>query len=398
MARILMSCVPAYGLANPTFPFARALVAAGHHVDYLIPSSFRRAVERTGATHLPYADYLDGPIVRPDQLVRHGRRLFRDQDAELLARGRDYDAVVAGGMNPRIPELEHALDRPVIFLSPVFFQHDQVIRHLAGLADALPAPARRLFADRRLRRPVMGVVGAAMGWGRDFDVVAMMGPRSSTLNISPASRYYQPCDHLFGDRCLFAGPTPTLAASDDSFPIDRLRDHDGPVIYGTLGTVFNSWTPFFRTLAAAFAGSNALLVLTTGNARRLREVGPMPANVVISDFVPQTEVLRHADLCFTHGGFGSATDTVAMGVPAIFTPMGADQFFNAYRIQELDAGRVLPKRDFTPANARRLADEVLQTPPAGLPRLRRSFLDAPGPAAAVTAIEEVIAGRSPTLP
>lgn len=103
-------------------------------------------------------------------------------------------------------------------------------------------------------------------------------------------------------------------------------------------------------------------------------------------------MLREADLCFTDGGFGSAADTVLAGVPAVFSPMGADQFFNAYRLPELGAGRVLPRREVTPESIRRIADEVLAAGPApGLTRLRRSFSDAPGPGGAARAIEALLA-------
>ena len=70
MARALMACVPAYGLANPSFPFAKALVEAGHQVDYLIPESFRGSVERAGATLIPFGQ-LDVPITRPRHAIAH---------------------------------------------------------------------------------------------------------------------------------------------------------------------------------------------------------------------------------------------------------------------------------------------------------------------------------------
>ena len=196
----------------------------------------------------------------------------------------------------------------------------------------------------------------------------------------------------FDERCLFAGPSPTIGAPDPEFPLDRLRDHPGPVIYATLGTVFNRWTGYFRAIADAFADSDTLVVITTGRESTLAQFGPVPEHVILRPFVPQTDVLREADLCFTHGGFGSATDTVVAGVPAVFTPMGADQFFNAYRLQELGAGRVLPRREVTPESIRRIADDVLAAGPApGLTRLRRSFEDAPVPAGAARAIESLLA-------
>ncbi|WP_232547324.1 nucleotide disphospho-sugar-binding domain-containing protein [Propioniciclava soli] len=397
MARILFGCLPAYGVINPSFPLVKALVAAGHDVDYFVPESFRTAVEKIGATPIPWGFYLDGPIVRPQQIARFGRRMFGDQDAGLRTLGPRYDAVVAAGMQPTLPELQDSLDVPVVFCSPVFFQSPRVMAHLADIGDGLPGVARRLMRSDGQRSALGAMFGLAM-LGRPLgDIVAMMAPRSRTLNITPASWLYQPCADEFSDpTCVFMGPTPTLASSQavlDSFPLDRVREHDGPVVYGTLGTVFNTWTPFFRTLADAFAGTDVLLVLTTGNEANRAAVGPVADNVIVSSFVPQAEVLERADVCFTHGGFGSATDAVALGATPIVTPMGADQFFNAYRLEELNAGRVLPKREFTVGAVRDVYQAVRHDDrlAAGLGALRESFAEAEGPAGAARRIGDLIA-------
>lgn len=108
--------------------------------------------------------------------------------------------------------------------------------------------------------------------------------------------------------------------------------------------------------------------------------------MILRSFVPQ------AAACFTHGGFGSATDAVTLGAGTALTPVGADQFFNAYRLQDLRAGRVLPKGDFTVDAVRRITaqvqvDTVLE---AGMTRLRDSFREAGGPAVAARAIEALL--------
>lgn len=397
MARILFGCVPGYGVINPSFPLVRALVATGHEVDYYVPESFRGAVEKVGATIIGWGFYLDGPLSRPQQIKRHGRRMFTDLDAGLRALGPRYDLVVAAGMQPTLPTLQDALDVPVVFCSPVFFQSPRVMEHLADISTSLPRVARAAMRSDQTRRALGAVFGAAM-LGRPMgDLVDMLAPLSRTLNITPASRLYQPCAADFDDpRNVFMGPTPTLASSPevlDGFPLDRVRDHDGPVVYGTLGTVFNTWVPFFRTLADAFAGTDTLLVLTTGNEANLAKVGPVADNVILRSFVPQAEILAHADLCFTHGGFGSATDAVALGVRPILTPMGADQFFNAHRLDELDAGRILPRREFTIDGVRRMADAVRSDAALdrGMAALTASFAESEGPDGAARRITDLVA-------
>ena len=389
MARILMAGLPAFGLANPSLPLAAALVEAGHTVDFLQGESFRQRVERTGATLIPFGFYLDGPLTDPRQLIRHGKRLFTDMSDAMIKLGPQYDAVVGTGIQPQLPRVERALDRPVIFASPVFFQNDRTAKHLAAISTGLPAPARRLFRTPALRR-VAAAVGGAVVFGTQLgDLINLLGPRSSTLNLTVASREYQPFPDDFPG-AVFMGPTPTQRISDPDFPLDRLRAHDGPVFYATLGTVFNTWTPFFRTIAEAFAGTDHLVVLTTGSQEGLAKLGDVPDNVIARAFVPQVDVLEHADVCFTHGGFGTATDAVTLGVPPVLTPMGADQFFNAYRLEELGAGTVLPKGGFTVESVRKAADDAMTGDRSGLNALRESFVAAGGPKLGVSAIEAVL--------
>lgn len=121
----------------------------------------------------------------------------------------------------------------------------------------------------QLRRSVAGVLGPAILGDRLRDLVDLLGPQSSVMNITPASSYHQPFSEDFVEQCMFAGPSVTIGVPDPDFPLDRLCDHTGPVIYATLGTVFNRWTGYFRSSSDAFVDSDALVVITTGRESTL---------------------------------------------------------------------------------------------------------------------------------
>lgn len=142
----------------------------------------------------------------------------------------------------------------------------------------------------------------------------------------------------------------------------------------------------------AFAGSDALVVITAGRAESVARIGAVPGNVIVRDFVPQAELLAQADLYVGHGGFGSITDAALAEVPMIVTPLGGDQFFNAYRLAELDAGTVLPPRRVSAERVRSLATAVLdgRARPSGLAELAASFRGAGGPALGVARIEGLL--------
>ena len=162
MAKILFGSVPGHGVINPSFPLVKALVDAGHEVDYFVPEPFRAVAERVGANVIPWGFYFDGPLTRPNDIKRHGRRMFADLDAGLRTLGRRYDVVVAAGMQPTLPGIQDALDVPVVMVSPVFFQTPRVMEHLADISTGLPRVARAALRSDGVRKALGAAFGAAM--------------------------------------------------------------------------------------------------------------------------------------------------------------------------------------------------------------------------------------------
>ncbi|HVE45935.1 MAG TPA: nucleotide disphospho-sugar-binding domain-containing protein [Acidimicrobiales bacterium] len=67
-------------------------------------------------------------------------------------------------------------------------------------------------------------------------------------------------------------------------------------------------------------------------------LGPQPGHVRVERYVPQTQVLPHCDVVISHGGSGTALSTLALGLPQLCLPQGADQFLNAVAIASAGAG------------------------------------------------------------
>jgi broad specificity phosphatase PhoE len=55
-------------------------------------------------------------------------------------------------------------------------------------------------------------------------------------------------------------------------------------------------------------------------------------------WVPQIEALPHAALVVCHGGSGTMLGALAAGLPLVVMPLFADQYYNARRIEALNAG------------------------------------------------------------
>jgi MGT family glycosyltransferase len=162
-----------------------------------------------------------------------------------------------------------------------------------------------------------------------------------------------------------------------------------PFVYVTMGTIFNE-PQLFRVLLESLDGHSALV--TTGRGARLD--GPVPAGVVVSEFVPQEEVLPHARAVVFHGGSGTMLGALAHGLPLVVVPQGADQFDNAALCEAAGAAVTVPPKEASAERIRAALERVLEEPSfaeaAG--RIAAEIAAMPSADEAAGRIEEYVAG------
>ena len=83
-----------------------------------------------------------------------------------------------------------------------------------------------------------------------------------------------------------------------------------PVVYVTLGTVFND-PGRFGTILTAFAEVDATVLATIGRDNDPADLGPLPENVIVERYVPQADVLPLCDVAVGHAGSGSTLGALA---------------------------------------------------------------------------------------
>ena len=138
---------------------------------------------------------------------------------------------------------------------------------------------------------------------------------------------------LDGDRPLGESVRlrPVLEAAEPPVWLDELPR---PLVYATLGTVFN--TPAaFRPLLDALGDADVGAVVTVGRDVDPAALGAVPAHVRVERFVPQAQVLPAVAAVISHGGSGTLLGALAAGVPLVLVPQGANQFENAHRCERI---------------------------------------------------------------
>lgn len=59
--------------------------------------------------------------------------------------------------------------------------------------------------------------------------------------------------------------------------------------------------------------------------------------------IPQTEILKHADLFITHCGVNSINESISAQVPMLGIPLMGDQYEGAHKIELCNIGKSLDK-------------------------------------------------------
>lgn len=150
---------------------------------------------------------------------------------------------------------------------------------------------------------------------------------------------------------LFVVPfTPTMRAPDFPPPANAvwMRPDQGlePApngsIVATLGTEFNTESgDLFDRILGALAEVDAPCVVAVGRDLDPARFGPQPSHVRVERYVDLASLIPRASVVLHHGGSGLFMRSVLGGAPQILFPMGADQPFNADRVQHLGVGNVL---------------------------------------------------------
>jgi MGT family glycosyltransferase len=153
-------------------------------------------------------------------------------------------------------------------------------------------------------------------------------------------------------------------------------------VYLTLGTVSFVALPVLREAARGLAALDADVLVAVGPERDPGSLGSLPEHVRITRFVPQSAVLKHADLVVHHGGSGTTLASLAWGLPQLVLPQALpDQALNAANVHAAGAGLMLPPHEVTAAavaeRARTLLTEPYYAEQAG--RVQQEIDRMPGP-------------------
>ncbi len=348
--RVLFTASPLVGHVFPMLPLMYAARDAGHEVVMATGADMVPDLQRRGFTTWTVGPDLGEAVAELAQATTvpaasHEEQLGRDA-IHLFAR----------------PSVRRAMD---LMPRATAWRPDIVISEITELAGREAASAT-------------GAVYATHGFGTHVpDTVALAGVMfahvSSELG-TPNRRhafetglYIDPCppglqSPQFGQMEIWpVRPGPGRVTPEERLPPQFLELPQRPLVYLTLGTVFNG-PELVRSILDAIQDLPISIAVTTGPGTDPTLLGQRPANIAAASFVPQALLLPLASAVVSHTGSGTMLGALASGLPQVCLPRGADQFANAERVQAIGAGiRLLPD-DVTPERLRAAVSSVLQHP------------------------------------
>ncbi|MFZ3132224.1 MAG: macrolide family glycosyltransferase [Desulfosporosinus sp.] len=338
--------VPAHGHINPTLPIVNELVKRGETIIYYSTEAFREKIENAGAKYKPYSFSLPQGPTAGGNFVKLAGMLLKATE-EVMSEEMEYirklqpDYIIHDSMSPWGKYIAKHLGIKAVNTTSTFVFTGKT----TGKADGFRKKIFKMALEE--------------GMGQIFDIVSIKrrlkvkyGAESKImdlfrneedLNIVFTSWQFQPDGAKLGDKFAFIGPSICDRKDAPDFSFRNIGDRK--FVYISLGTIANERLKFYRECIKAFSESGFNVLISIGSKVNKKELGVVPSNIYIEDYVPQIEVLKRASLFISHGGMNSVNEALYFGVPLLILPQQSEQVMVAKRVEELGAGICITKDD-----------------------------------------------------
>ncbi len=391
--RVLCTCLPGHGHFNPMLALAQGLTRAGHEVAFATAADFCPHIERTGFAAFPAGL----PLAHQ---MEEARKKYPDQDALVaMERFEQFVPRMLGGV--AAPARAADLIPLVEQWNPDLLLHDET--EFAGPLAA--AVAGIPWADQSvgiMRPPAMARLAGQMLTPLYEQHGVDVGPFGGMfqylyIDVAPPSLQSPEIADVAVAHAV-QNATIEPGAEGDVLP-DWVHElpADRPVVYVSLGTVFNAKArDVFAAVLEALRPEPVTAILTIGTDNDPADFGPQPEHVHIERFIPQSLLLPFCDAVVNQGGT-AILPILAHGLPLLVLPQGANQFHNAEACVAAGVGRRLLPGEVTPDTVRRDVRALLDDPTlrAAARNVQAELAAMPGPERGVELLVQLATERQP---
>lgn len=428
MARVIICASPIYGHVAPMRTVAADLVQRGHQVTFLTGTAFRESVEQTGAVFAPLSGRADYDLATIDSSVRDSlepgpvqiewdmREVFIGSLAEqhlalqrLLAEVGSESVIVVSeimflGATPLM--LGAPGPRPTAFVGIGVMPFGLTSADTAPFGMGLPPDSseegrarnsaahafmrEQVFgAAQRLYEDVLAEFGVTEPIPYFLDALVLKTDRFLQLSVEELS--YRRSDTP--EHVRFVGAVPSVKPAGTVLPEwwDEVLAAEKVVVV-TQGTIANKdLSALIEPTLEALADLPALVVAATGREGAVRDT---PANARVAQFIPFEDLLPHADVLVTNGGFGAVQQSLRHGTPMVVAGQTEDKLEGNVRLAATGAAINLATDTPAPEDIRKAVENVLTTADyrENAERLSKEYARFDALAAIARTIDELAAG------
>lgn len=394
--RILFVTEPGMGHVHPLLPVMHTLQARGHAVALATSRLYQERIEREG---LPF--YPLGPHYSEERLEEFFPPI-RYLRIHYLRVSYDFVRIFMASIPARIPELQQitqvfqpsvVVAGPLTFAAQLFCEQQALpwavlspmTHFMSPSLHAPPAGFPRVETmPVTLRLPYrFGLKGALRAatmlmapwrfalnrYRRQLGLPSHADPLSPQvvapyLLIHTCSREYDYNRSDLPSQVHYIGPSVWDRPIDWQTPgwLAEVPPNK-PLVYVSLGTVFNTRLSVFRKIIRALGQLDVFGLVATGPGCPPDLFSAVPSNVRIESYIPQTalqaEPKTRPALIISHGGVNTVLTALSDGIPLLCIPLGADQPDNAQRCVDVGAGLRLDRRLLTTARLKRAIHTLL---------------------------------------
>ncbi|AZK47314.1 nucleotide disphospho-sugar-binding domain-containing protein [Paenibacillus lentus] len=335
--KLLFFMLPYHGHINPTLSVAEELVRRGDQVVYYTTKEFTGKVGSIGAEIRLIGE-------------EFGFQMEEAEDERLTVNLRSGEYYV-DNLNRHVAKASDLLGE-VRLENADGVVCDPMCLWGRTVAEQLELPRALFFSGIAVTAdsPVFDYFSRLFE-GDIPEIITDMFLKSEPLMLAPIPREFQPDSEYLADSFEFIGPTVVDRGMETDFPFQEIADH--PTIFISLGSVLHN-PQFYDLCVEAFADTRWKVVMVCKTPPE-----KVPANFLISPFVPQLKILQYAELFISHGGMNSVMESLWYGVPLLMVPQSSDQPLVAARAEALKLGRKLELQTLTPSQLLESAEEVL---------------------------------------
>lgn len=397
MARFAFIVPPLTGHVNPTLSLGAELLQRGHRVAWI-------SLDPSLTTRLPrYGELLPVQYDQGDTSKKNSEQ-YLDQISKKNVSGIEsikflYEEVL-------IPLNRFMYEGILIQLE--IFKPDVIINDHQLFAGAIAAYKSKIPYATSVTAPAAIKMMEDLPGIHEWEMKQIVGlqqelgiPGNHGIVCSEALTMVFTSKDFFGDMPLpgfykFIGPVIQHRSTVHEFAWERFRSmNNQPKILVTIGTTFDHSykKEFFDKVIEAFA-DDMLTVVVVSDVRLFEK---WPDNFIVSEYVPQLELLPYLDAVVCHGGHNTVSETLLHGLPLVVIPIAYDQSHVAGRVVHAGSGIRLNYRRFKAHHLKTAVSEILQDPSYknAARQIQRSFEEAGGASSAASLLEELISQREP---